>query len=105
MNLLDKAMDVIGATFGQVSTAGSPGSFLAYNMGRPFLYCWWFACAGKDYDSNQKFGTPYEATQKIKNLSGFFICKNASIEAFEKTPTADEYTQIIAILNSGAFME
>ena len=112
-DLIDATQDIIGASLGQVSTTGSPGSFLAYNIGSPFIYAYFYTPHGRSAKSTAKFGNPYEGIVFLNDLKGFTICKNASITYSNPTssqtafawPTADEQTQIVQYLNTGVFIE
>lgn len=99
---IDKAMDALGSAMGQVHTVGNSGSFLAYNSGKPFVYAFFYDQADRD---PERFGRPFYSTAYLYTITGYCICSNAVINFEDATPMADEYNAIIAVLNSGVYIE
>lgn len=102
-NSIDSIMDAIGTSLGQVVSNGSVNSFLAYNMGKPFIYAWFMKQAEKD---NDRFGRPLRQRVRLDSLSGYTVCANATV-SFESTqyPTDREHARILAYLNGGFYLE
>lgn len=104
-DLLDRAMDFIGGALGQVKTVGSTGSFLPFTLGVPYIYAYFYGQSQRDID---RFGAPLYRVEQLSALTGFILCKNASIPSskFDDSnlnPTAPEYDAIIDWLNSGVY--
>ena len=100
---LGSVMDVIGTSLGQVVTKGDSNSFLAYNMGRPFIYAWFMKQTEVDVG---RFGRPLRQNVRLDNLSGFTICGNATVSfAGPQFPTDREHSRVLAYLNRGFYIE
>lgn len=99
--ILDKVSDTIQACFGQVSSQGSQGSFLAYNIGRPFIYGWFLTETEHD---DARFGRPCNKKLKLSTLSGMAVCRNAVVP-FTAGATELEAEQVCGLLNSGVYIE
>lgn len=102
-DLLDKSMDIIGSALGQVHTSGEIGSFLSYNAGVPYIYAFFYDQVQHD---DNRFGRPYHRKATLSSISGYCLCSNASIDfSNNMNPTIDEYNAVIALLNSGVYIE
>ena len=101
-DLLGTVRDVIASTLGQVTTKGSPGSFLSYNLGVPYIYAWFRITASRD---DARFGQPLQQNRRIDSLSGFCICSDAYVNYSAGCPTIEEKRRVDAMLNSGIFIE
>ena len=101
-SLIDTVMNTLGATMGQIVTKGSSDSFLAYNMGRPFIFAYFMEQTAHFDD---RFGRPCCKAMRLDNLSGFVLCENASVEFTIGNPTVDEQNAAVSMLNSGIFVE
>lgn len=102
VSLVDTVMNTLGATMGQIVTKGSSESFLAYNMGRPFIFAYFMEQTAHFDD---RFGRPCCKAKRLDNLSGFVLCENASVEFTIGNPTVDEQNAVVSMLNSGVFIE
>lgn len=101
-SLIDTVMDTLGSTLGQISTRGSSGSFLAYNMGRPFIYGFFMNQTAHMPDL---FGQPCCKALRLDNLTGFVLCSDATVVYTEGNPTVDEQNAVVRMLNSGIFVD
>jgi len=101
-DLLSTIMDTLGASLGQVSTKGSSGSFIAYNLGKPYIFAFFM---NQTTHFPERFGQPCCKTLRLDNLTGFVICSNASISFAIKNPTVDEQNAICSMLNTGVYLE
>lgn len=100
---LSSVMDAVGTSLGQVVTKGASSSFLAYNMGFPFIYAWFMKQTEVDV---ARFGRPLRQNVRLDNLSGFTICGNATVNFYgPQYPTDREHSRILAYLNRGFFIE
>lgn len=99
--VLDKVSDTIQACFGQVASQGSQGSFLTYNIGRPFIYGWFLTETEHD---DTRFGRPCNKKLKLSTLSGMAVCRNAVVP-FTAGATELEAEQVCGLLNSGVYIE
>ena len=102
VSLIDTVMNTLGTSMGQIVTKGSSDSFLAYNMGRPFIFAY-FMKQTAHFDA--LFGRPCCKNLRLDNLTGFVLCENASVEFTEGNPTVDEQNAVVSMLNSGVFIE
>lgn len=102
VSLVDTVMNTLGASMGQIATKGSSDSFLAYNMGRPFIFAYFMEQTAHFDD---RFGRPCCRAMRLDNLSGFVVCENASVEFIIGNPTVDEQNAAVSMLNSGVFIE
>lgn len=101
-DLLSTIMDTLGASLGQVSTKGSSGSFIAYNLGKPYIFAFFM---NQTTHFPERFGQPCCKTLRLDNLTGFVICSNASVSFAIKNPTVDEQNAICSMLNTGVYLE
>ena len=102
IDVLNKAIDIAGATFGQVNTVGAQGSFLAYSMDLPYLFAWFTLITDEDPD---RFGRPLYKQAPLGGLSGFCLCANATVTYNYSHPLSIESRDIEALLNSGVYLE
>lgn len=102
IDIMNKAIDVAGSTFGQVHTVGAQGSFLAYCMDLPYFFAWYSLVT--DYDA-ARFGRPLYKQVSLGGLNGYCLCANASVEYTHANPLSVERRDIEAMLNSGVFLE
>lgn len=102
INALNKAIDIAGATFGQVHTVGAQGSFLAYNMDLPYFFAWYTYITDED---PARFGRPLYKQMGLLALSGYCLCANASVSYTHANPLSIERRDVEAMLNSGVFLE
>ena len=101
-DIMNKAIDLTSSALGQLSTVGSPGSFLAYMKNTPELMAWYRGTVNEDI---ARFGRPLYKNVRLDNLSGFCICMNATITFASGNPTKEEYNAVIGYLNSGVYLE
>lgn len=101
-NLFDAAMNVIGASMGNVVSKGSAGSFLSYNAGAPYVYLWYTRQAEHDPD---RYGAPLYKRVRLNELDGFCLCSNATVTYRALHPMNDEQLSVIRYLNSGIYLE
>lgn len=102
-SLIDTIMNTVGASLGQISTKGSPDSFLAYNMGRPFIFAYFME---QTAHMPALFGAPCCKNLRLENLSGFCMCSNATVEfSANSSVTVDEQNAVTSMLNSGVYIE
>lgn len=101
-NLFDAAMNVIGASMGNVVSKGSAGSFLSYNAGVPYVYLWYVRQTEHDTD---RYGAPLCEKVRLDTLSGFCLCSNAMVNYGSKNPMTAEHLSVIRYLNSGVYLE
>ena len=101
-DLIDKAMDVTGATLGQLSTKGAQGSFLAYMLDLPHIFAWFTLISE---ENNSKYGRPLYKNVRLDNLNGFTLCSNATVDYSTGAPIETEKSTIKSLLNSGIFVE
>ena len=102
LDLLNTAVNIAGASLGQLSTVGAQGSFLTYNMDMPYLYAWFSKIADTD---PTKFGYPLCKVKRIDQLSGYCLCLDASIDYSDNIPLAIESQGVATMLNTGIFIE
>lgn len=102
VSLIDTVMNTLGATMGQIATKGSSESFLAYNMGKPFIFAYFME---QTAHMPELFGQPCCKNLRLDNISGFCLCENASVEYSIGNPTVDEQNVVISMLNSGVYIE
>ena len=102
VSLIDTVMNTLGTTMGQIVTKGSSDSFLAYNMGRPFIFAYFME---QTAHFDERFGRPCCKNLRLDNLNGFVLCENASVEFVYGNPTVDEQNAAVSMLNSGIFVE
>jgi len=102
VSLIDTVMNTLGATMGQIVTKGSSDSFLAYNMGRPFIFAYFME---QTAHMPELFGQPCCKNLRLDNISGFCLCENATVEYSIGNPTVDEQNAVISMLNSGIFVD
>lgn len=102
LDLLNTAINIAGASMGQISTVGAQGSFLAYNMDMPYLYAWFSKIADTDPD---RFGYPLCKKKRIDQLSGYCLCLDATVDYTDNVPLAVEAQGIATMLNTGVFIE
>lgn len=102
-SLIDTVMNTLGASMGQISTKGSSDSFLAYNMGRPFMFAYFMQQTAHMPDL---FGSPCCKSLRLDNLTGFCMCSNATVEfSADSNVTVDEQNAVVSMLNSGVYIE
>lgn len=102
----EAVLDATAIAFGQLNTTGSPGTNMAYNIGSPYLYCWFFSEVEHD---DARFGRPCRKVLNIATFSngGYIVCANASLPVHAQTdayPTLTELNQILTYLNNGVFL-
>lgn len=102
VSLIDTVMNTLGTSMGQIVTKGSSDSFLAYNMGRPFVFAY-FMKQTAHFDA--LFGRPCCKNLRLDNLTGYCLCENASVEYTTGNPTVDEQNAVVSMLNAGVFIE
>lgn len=102
ISLTDTIMNTLGASMGQIATKGSSDSFLAYNMGQPFVFAY-FMDQTAHFD--ERYGRPCCKNLRLDSLTGFVMCGNASVEYTTGYPTVDEQNAVVNMLNSGVFIE
>lgn len=102
-DMMGNLSDFISSSFGQVSTTGHTGSFLMCVATTPVVYCWFMKHGDEDYN---RFGRPYCDDIRLDNISGFCLCKNATIDSFVTgTPLKPEIEAILSLLNAGIYIE
>lgn len=102
VSLIDTVMNTLGTTMGQIATKGSSGSFLAYNMGKPFIFAYFME---QTAHMPELFGQPCCKSLRLDNISGFCLCENATVTYVAGNPTVDEQNVVISMLNSGVYIE
>lgn len=102
IDLINAAINIAGATLGQVHTVGAQGSFLAYNMDLPYFFAWYTYIT--DEDPN-RFGRPLYKQMGLSVLSGYCLCANASVSYSHANPLSIERRDVETMLNSGVFLE
>lgn len=108
-DIAETMSDFIASSFGQVSTSGHTGSFLAYMATFPVVYCWFFKHGNEDYE---RFGRPYCDTATLSTIRGFCVCKDANIRTFRGSlintapmPLTPEKEAINNLLNTGIYID
>lgn len=102
-NVLDQVINYAGELFGDVVTKGSTGTYLNIVAGVPVVRAFFTDQAEND---NARFGSPLYQIKTLSTLSGFCVCKNATI-TFTNTqhPYPEETRGIINMLNTGIYLE
>lgn len=108
--LIDTALnsnpvDAIASAFGQIQSVGNPESFLAYKMGDPFIYAYFYKQTDRDIN---RFGAPLEESVSLSSLTGFCKCRNANLDTFSSSdhkPIISEQIALINYLNTGFYIE
>ena len=102
-NVLDQIVDYAGNLLGDVVTKGSTGTYLNIVAGRPQVRAFFIGQAEND---NDRFGSPLYQIKQLSTLTGFCVCKNATM-TFVSTdfPLSEEVEGIISMLNSGVYLE
>lgn len=102
-NVLDQIVDYAGNLLGDVVTKGSTGTYLNIVAGRPQVRAFFIGQAEND---NDRFGSPLYQIKQLSTLTGFCVCKNATM-TFVSTqyPLTEEVEGIISMLNSGVYLE
>ena len=96
------AMDVIGASIGQVQSTGTPGSILGYNSLRPRLYCWFYKQVEHDDDN---LGRPLCKVKLLSTIPGYLVCRNPHIDFSITHPTVEEVQKINTFLSTGVYLK
>jgi len=99
---VDKMIDMLHASMGQVQTVGAVDSFLGYSDMIPRIYAKYYQPVDMDI---QRFGRPYSSRGNMSSESGFVLCMNASIDFQAKQPLPTESRAVIMSLNTGIYME
>ena len=102
MDLINSAVNIAGASLGQLNTTGAQGSFLAYNMEKPYIYAWFTLIAETD---PARFGYPIYKSYKLSTINGYCLCVNAHVTYNQFQPLAIERQGIESMLNSGVYIE
>lgn len=102
-NVIDQIIDYAGELFGDVVTKGSTGTYLNIVAGRPTVRAFFIDQAEND---NTRFGSPLYQIKRLSDLSGFCVCKNATIQfGTNLHPLPTEVSGIINMLNNGVYLE
>lgn len=102
-NVIDQIIDYAGELFGDVVTKGSTGTYLNIVAGRPTVRAFFVDQAEND---NVRFGSPLYQIKRLSDLSGFCVCKNATIQfGTNLHPLPTEISGIINMLNNGVYLE
>lgn len=102
-NLIDQVIDYAGELFGDVVTRGSTGTYLNIVAGRPSIHAFFVGQAEND---NARFGSPLYKIKQLSTLSGFCLCKNATMTFLSTDyPLPTEVEGIISLLNTGIYLE
>lgn len=101
-SIIGTAMDVIGASMGQVQTQGNLGSMLGYNGLRPRLYCWYYNQVSHDDDN---MGRPLYEIKQLIRIPGYLVCRNPHIDFSITHPTLDEIQKINSFLSTGVYLK
>lgn len=102
-NVFDQIIDYAGELFGDVVTKGSTGSYLNIVGGRPAVRAFFIGQADND---NTRFGSPLYQLRQLSTLSGFCVCKNATMTFLSTDhPLSTEIDGIISLLNNGVYLE
>lgn len=102
MDLINSAVNLAGASLGQLNSSGAQGSFLAYNMEKPYIYAWFTLIAETD---PTRFGYPVYESHKLSTINGYCLCINAHVTYNQFQPLAIEQQGIESMLNSGVYIE
>ena len=81
---------------------GHTGSFLMYMATMPIVYCWYYKHGTEDYS---RFGRPYYSTTRLSEISGFCVCKNATVDYLTTHPLKPEIEGVANLLNTGIFID
>lgn len=102
-NVIDQIIDYAGELFGDVVTKGSTGTYLNIVAGRPTVRAFFIDQAEND---NARFGSPLYQIKQLSDLSGFCVCKNATMTFLTTDyPLPIEVDGIISLLNAGIYLE
>lgn len=104
-NILDEIIDYAGELFGDIVTKGSTGSYLNIVGGRPTVRAFFLDQAEND---NARFGSPLYQVKQLSTLTGFCLCKNATLDIVSSNLASAlpvEVRGIINLLNTGIYLE
>lgn len=102
-NVLDQIINYAGELFGDVVTKGSTGTYLNIVAGVPVVRAFFMDQAEND---NARFGSPLYQKKRLSTLTGFCVCKNATMDfASTDHPYPEEVRGIINMLNTGIYLE
>lgn len=106
-NVFDQVIDYAGNILGDMVTKGSTGSYLTLVAGVPSVRAFFVDQTEND---NARFGSPLYKKVQLSTLSGFCVCKNATINISntnvnQHPPVLSETQAIVSLLNSGVYLE
>lgn len=99
---VNKMIDMVHASMGQVQTVGAVDSFLGYFGMIPKIYATFYSPVDMDV---ARFGRPYFTRGNMSSESGYVVCMNASIDFSVKQPLPVESRAVIISLNTGIYLE
>ena len=100
---IDKVIDAIGSSLGQVVSKGTSNSFSSYDQ-KPVIYAWFM----RQVENNvERYGRPLYQLKQLSSLTGYCVCHKSHITAFSETspPLETERNMIVNYLDTGVVID